>query len=133
MMTTDITSGARVLRSLNKELPQIPVGAHAPGGGDRAAHRLLQGRQPPQSRAGEGAVGVNVCKDDMLYPNGFHGLGELEVVQPLVPHPAAGADMAVLGVDAHGDLFRTVAGDGLSDEVRVADGGGADDRPPDPQ
>lgn len=25
MMTTDITSGARVLRSLNEELPQIPV------------------------------------------------------------------------------------------------------------
>lgn len=28
MLTTDIISGARVLRSLNKELPQIPVASN---------------------------------------------------------------------------------------------------------
>src|SRR5699024_9758585 len=49
------------------EPPQIPVGAHAPGGGDGAAYCLLQSLQPPQSRSGEGSVCVNICKDNILY------------------------------------------------------------------
>src|SRR5690554_5764476 len=75
--------------------------------------------------AGQNAVAANVGVqngDHALFP---HTPAQLFYAQPAALLPAAGAHEAVAGVEGHDDVFGVPAGDGGLDQLRLFDGGGA--------
>ena len=103
----------------------------AAGGHNIPGVHLFQGLQPGKGGTGEGAVRLNICKDNILYSNFHHKLCKLQVVQSRVLHPARGPDSAVLGVDPHRDAL-PIALRRSADKIRVAHRSRANNGPPHP-